>query len=260
MRTEEMNYDDTHIAFLEAIWGEGYLSPGGPAEVARVLDGLNLKGARILDIGCGVGGITAGLAATHGAAEVVGLDVEPDVCKAARELVARKGLSDRVTIVQVTPGPLPFGAAEFDLVFSKDSILHVPDKAALARDVFRVLRPGGWFAASDWLIGHEGEPSPEMVHYLKCEDLDFALAGPVAYEAALRAAGFADIRLTSRNAWYREEAKAELARLTGPERGRFEAILGVEEIARQERTWNAMLPVLATGEHSPHHLRGRKPE
>ena len=52
----EPEYDDTAIRFLEALWGEGYLSPGGPEEVDRVVQGLSLKGKAILDIGCGPGG------------------------------------------------------------------------------------------------------------------------------------------------------------------------------------------------------------
>ena len=45
----EMNYDDRHIATLEDIWGEGFLSPGGPDEVARVIEGLDLRGKRVLE-------------------------------------------------------------------------------------------------------------------------------------------------------------------------------------------------------------------
>ncbi len=259
MRTADMNYDDTHIAFLAAIWGEGFLSPGGAAEVARALEGMDLRGKDVLDIGCGAGGVTALLVAEHGARHVTGMDVEPDVCRAAREFVARKGLADRIDIVETAPGPLPFPAESFDVVFSKEAILHVPDKAALAREVFRVLKPGGWFVGSDWMISHDGEPSPAMAHYLKCEDLDFALESPARYERALTEAGFVDVSLRNRNPWYREEARRELARLTGPERSRFEALSGKAEIARQIETWEAMLPVLESGEHCPHHLLGRKP-
>ena len=50
-------YDDTAIRFLEALWGDGYLSPGGPDEVDRVVAGLSLAGKRVLDVGCGSGGI-----------------------------------------------------------------------------------------------------------------------------------------------------------------------------------------------------------
>ncbi|TIV04561.1 MAG: SAM-dependent methyltransferase, partial [Mesorhizobium sp.] len=64
----EPEYDDTAIRFLEALWGEGYLSPGGPDEVDRIVEGLSLKGKTILDIGCGAGGITLHLMVKHGAA------------------------------------------------------------------------------------------------------------------------------------------------------------------------------------------------
>lgn len=255
----ELHYDRPVITFLEAIWGEGFLSPGGPDEVARVLEGLDLRGKRVLDIGCGAGGITALLAYGYGASEVVGIDVEAPVCGAAEAFARRKGVSERVVIRQVEPGPLPFPERSFDIVFSKDSIVHIADKESLAAEVFRVLRPGGWFAASDWLTSTDGEPSAAMRHYLACEDLDFGMASPARYARALEAAGFVDVVLTDRNPWYREEAARELARLTGPERADFERLTSVEDIARQIRTWEAMQTVLASGEHCPHHLRARRP-
>jgi phosphoethanolamine N-methyltransferase len=99
-----------------------------------------------------------------------------------------------------------------------------------------------------------------MRHYLACEDLDFGMASPERYARALRDAGFVDVVLTDRNPWYREEAARELARLTGPERAEFERLTSPAEIARQIRTWQAMQTVLASGEHCPHHLRGRRPQ
>ena len=175
MSETDLLYDNAHIAFLESIWGEGYLSPGGPEEVSRVLEGLDLTGKRVLDIGCGSGAITLSLALDHGAAHVVGVDVETDVCTAAQARINRAGATNRVTIKQVTPGRFAFEDSSFDLVFSKDSIIHIPDKSFLAAEVLRVLRPGGWFAASDWLISHSGTPSTDMAAYIKLEALDFAI-------------------------------------------------------------------------------------
>lgn len=252
-------YDERHIAFLEKLWGDGYLSPGGAEEVARVLEGLDLSGKTVLDIGCGSGGITAALARDFGAARVVGIDVEAPVCAAAGAQARKAGVADRVEIRCVEPGPPPLPDGSFDVVFSKDSIVHIADKEMLAREAFRLLRPGGWFAASDWMISHDGPPSPEMEAYLREEDLDFGMASPARYRKALGAAGFEEIQLVDRNPWYREVAREELARLEGSERAAFDTLLGEDEIDNQIRTWRAMIVVLDSGEHRPGHLRARRP-
>ena len=165
------------------------------------------------------------------------------------------------TIIQkVTPGPFPFADGAFDIVFSKDSIIHIPDKAALATEAFRVLAPGGKFAASDWLMSHDGTPSHEMAHYLKMEALEFAMASPKRYRAAMQAAGFTDVELINRNPWYAQVAAEELAELSGPNRAKWTARHGTAFIDHQIEIWTAMVPVLTSGEHCPHHIRARKPE
>lgn len=252
-------YDDTAIRFLEALWGEGYLSPGGPEEVDRVLAGITLTGKTVLDIGCGAGGITLHLVERHGAGHATGYDIEEPVIQAARQRARRRGLSARVDFVRADPGRLPFPDASFDIVFSKDALLHVPDKEALFADIFRVLRPGGVFAASDWLIGHDGEPSDDMKAYVAAEGLSFAMASPARYRRAMEKAGFVDVETVDRNAWYRETAREELARLKGPLHARAAAAVGAAYVDRNIRTWEAMQKVLDSGEHRPTHLRGRKP-
>ena len=251
-------YDKQSINFLELIWGEGYLSPGGPEEVARLLTGVDLKEKNVLDIGCGAGGITLSLARDYHAAKVIGIDVEEPVCQTARNHINDAGFSDRVEIKKVTPGPFPFGDAEFDIVFSKDSIIHITDKESLAKQAYRILKPGGWFVASDWLISHDDEPTIEMQHYIELEGLEFAMASPQRYEKALSEAGFVNVSLLNRNPWYFEQAQQELAELSGPRRQEFEQAIGVDLLQANIDTWTAMVKVLQSGEHCPHHFRGQK--
>ena len=247
------------IRMLEIVWGEGWLSPGGPEEVDRVVAGINLAGKSILDIGSGAGGIDIQLVKQHGAGHVTGIDVEDTVIATARGKVKAAGLDSRIGFAKVFPGPFPFPPVCFDVAFSKDSIVHIPDKHALACEVFRVLRPGGWFAASDWLIGHDGEPSPPMKDYIKAEGLDFGMASPSRYRAALEAAGFAEITVTSRNAWYRDQARKEVAALHGPLYAKAIAELGRDFVDHNIEIWNRMLTVLDSGEHCPTHIRARRP-
>jgi len=252
-------YHSRAVAMLQAVWGEGFLSPGGEPEVARLIGDAELTGLAVLDIGCGAGGIDLALVRNHGAAYVTGIDVEDTVLTCARKLVERANLGARIGVAKVAPGPLPFPPGSFDVVFSKDSIVHIPDKHALMRELYRVLRPGGRFIASDWLMGHDGAPSPDMAAYIEAEGLNFGMASPARYEDALRSAGFRDISVTSRNAWYRDAAQQELERLRGPVGAAAARIVGQDFVDQNIAIWTRMVPVLRSGEHCPTHLRAHKP-
>lgn len=253
------HYHDRMIGMLEAVWGEGFLSPGGAEEVARLVGDTDFAGRSVLDIGCGAGGIDIALVGNHGAGYVCGIDVEDTVLARARTLIARAGLGQRIGCLKVAPGPLPFPPATFDIVFSKDSIVHIPDKAALMAEVFRVLKPGGRFVASDWLIGTDGPPSPQMADYIAAEGLDFGMASPGRYREAMERAGFERIEVTSRNEWYRRQAREELARLKGPAGEAAARIVGRDFVDENIGIWSRMIPVLDSGEHCPTHLKAKKP-
>jgi phosphoethanolamine N-methyltransferase len=252
-------YDGAMVTALELLWGEGFLSPGGPAEVAEILKDTSIAGKAVLDIGCGIGGIDLLLAKTYDAALVIGIDIEAPNIDFARKRAAQVGLTDRVSYCLVEPGPFPFPNESFDIVFSKDAMIHIADKESLFGGIFRILRPGGLLLASDWLRGDDKFASAEMQRYVELEGLSFAMASPGRYQRAMTDAGFEAIEIRDRNAWYLEAARDELAQIQGPLHQRLIDLVGESETARQEQVWEAMLVVLASGELRPTHLKARRP-
>ena len=259
MSAPQEHYDETTISFLSDIWGDGFMSPGGVEEASLVLEGLDLTGATVLDIGSGSGAISVLLVEKFAADKVIGIDVEEPVCKVASKRIEKMQLEKKIEIRLVTPGKLDFEDSKFDYVYSKDSIVHIPDKYNLCSEVFRVLKPGGWFAASDWLISHDGEPSTEMKAYLKAEDLDFALASPSQYKEALEMASFTNIQFINRQLWHSEQVNKELLFLTGKENGRLKEQHGDHFINEQVDIWKKMKIVASKGELCPHIFRAQKP-
>src|SRR5690348_2739516 len=145
------DYDTTMLDMLQIIWGEGFLSPGGPQAVREIMAGIDLAGKRVLDIGCGVGGLDQVLVEL-GAAQVTGVDVVAQMIALARQRIP----DHRIAFEVIEPEqPLPFADDSFDVVFTKDAWLYVIDKRALLREVRRVLKPGGRLAGGDWMKGPE---------------------------------------------------------------------------------------------------------
>ncbi len=251
-------YPEEFIERLHLVWGTGFLSPGGGEEVARIVRGLDLKDARVLDVGCGTAGPAITLAREFGA-RMTCIDVEEPVVARARQLVAAQGLEDRIDIRLTAPGPLPFEADSFDVVFSKDAILHIPDKPAFFADVLRVLRPGGAFAASDWLAGPDAAANPAFRRYQELGHLDFAMASAAETEAAMRAAGFRDVTTTNRAGWYADMAAREVDAIAGPLREDIIRIAGEQVLARWLETRRALRDAVRTQGLCPTHLRATGP-
>ena len=255
----ENEYTDEFVAKLELLWGEGFLSPGGPGEVEKILEGTDLTGLDLMDIGCGIGGVDVLLAREYGAKSVTGIDIEQPLVEKSRARAERLGLSSQLTFQLVEPGPFPFTDKAFDAVFSKDSMIHIPDKPALFAEVLRVLRPGGLFLASDWMQSAAGPASPEMATFVETSGLSFAMGITDDLPAMLTEAGFTDIRLVDRNPWYRQEARNEITRMRGELRQPLLEILGQEKADRWIAMREAMIAALDAGAFRPTHFRAVRP-
>ena len=257
--SEVGEYDPGMQTLLQLLWGEGFLSPGGATKVAYLLEGSNIADCSVLDIGCGLGAVDELLVTRHGARSVLGVDVDPGLLATMAQRIGRAGLAGRVTTLCVKAGPLPLADGSFDVVFSKDAIVQMPDKASVFADAHRVLRPGGRLIASDWLRGAGGPYSAEMLEFFRLEGIAYNMANIAESTAALARAGFVEIELRDRNDWYRDLARRELAALEGELRPLVTARIGRERAEHFVNNWRQLVLVLERGELWPAHLKARKP-
>lgn len=256
-QSDHNHYDEDFLKGLEWIWGEGFMSPGGAEEVAAILGGIDLTGKRVLDIGCGIAGIDMLLVQEHGAAHVTGIDVEDSLVQEGRARVARAALTPSITLQMVTPGKLPFEDQTFDVIFTKDSLIHIEDKAFIYNEIHRVLKDNGHLAMSDW-FGSSQEASPEFEAWLKIVQLDFKMGTIEAAKDLVESIGFEIIDFQDRNSWYQKDIKNEIATMQGENYPKLVAAFG--EAAAKQRLNSSLAKevIVKQGHLRPGHIRARK--
>lgn len=104
------------------------------------------RGTTVLDVGCGIGGSSRILARDYGFS-VTGITISPQQVKRAKELTpanidAKFFVDDAMR--------LSFPDESFDVVWSVEAGPHMPDKKIFAKELLRVLKPGGILVVADW--------------------------------------------------------------------------------------------------------------
>jgi phosphoethanolamine N-methyltransferase len=157
-------YSRTGILRYEMIFGEGYISTGGVATTEDLCNrlGSSLKpGVRVLDVGSGIGGAAFHLADVYGA-KVIGIDLAEEMVNIALERAAQRGMSDSVKTllgdVLETSFPEPF-----DIIWSRDAFMHIPDKPKLFSRLYQLLAPDGKLVITDYAARRLGHPSLRVI-------------------------------------------------------------------------------------------------
>jgi SAM-dependent methyltransferase len=186
-------YAAEELAGLPDSVTDASLGCGNPIALA----GLR-PGEVVLDLGSG-GGIDCFLAAKQVGPQghVIGLDMTPDMIKLARRNAKRMGVTNvDFRFGEMEDMPLP--DASVDVIISNCVINLSPDKDAVFREAYRVLRPGGRLSVSDIVV------DGDLPHFIRSR-LD-AWAGCIAgaldeavYLDKIRAAGFEQVEVLSRD-------------------------------------------------------------
>jgi len=106
-------------------------------------------GAKVLDVGCGVGGTSRYLAKKMPNADVTGITLSPNQVKRATELAKEQNVPNaKFTVMNALEMEFPDNS--FDIVWACESGEHMPDKEAYINEMMRVLKPGGKFVMATW--------------------------------------------------------------------------------------------------------------
>ena len=176
-------YTEADFTGQQIVWGEGYMSPGGAAEVAALVAGLDIEG---------------------------------------RDVIA--------------------------------------GKPALFAEAFRVLRPGGSFTANDLLRPDDGPLPTALAGFVATAGLIYHWASLATTRDALDGAGFTDVAIDDRGAWYRDQLRGDIARLeSGPTGARLRAAFGDDGRDAWIDLWSRLEALVAAGDLRPVQLRAIRP-
>ena len=142
-------HEHDHDVFVgtDAFYRPGYVAELVPHWIPA-LDGVEAKltaGARIADVGCGLGSSSMLLAQAYPESYIVGSDYHAESIELARKSAAEAGVSDRVSFEVATAQA--FTGADYDLVTTFDALHDMGDPVGAARRVYEALAPDG-----TWLL------------------------------------------------------------------------------------------------------------
>jgi SAM-dependent methyltransferase len=199
---EAFGYTREQLASLPAEANLG-LSCGNPTAFASLKEG-----EVVVDLGCGAG-IDVLLASTQvgESGRAIGIDMTAEMIERATANAARMGAAN-VEFHLATIDRLPLEAGSVDCIVSNCVLNLAPEKPAVFREMFRVLKPGGRVAVSDIAIRKPlpAELAQDVLAYVGC------IAGAITfaeYDQGLRDAGFADVQIVPTGADLNAYARVE---------------------------------------------------
>jgi len=248
---ESEQYSPRSIRRYERIFGADFLSSGGIETTTAICKSLNIQsGARVLDVGSGLGGSAFHMRRAYGAV-VTGVDTLPQMIAMSTQRAADYGLDD-VKFIEGDILELDLPEASFDLAYSRDAFLYIQDKAALFRKLHRLLAPGGRLFVSDYAHG-AGPLSKEFTEY--AAGAGYYLAEPEAYGAVLTNAGFEDVHAEDATALFIAVLEREMDDIRR-ETGNPEDDLDPEDRAYLLERWERKVRWCRDAEMKWVHLRG----
>jgi len=141
-----------------------------------VLDLIPTLGGPVLEVGCGIGGVTVEIAKRVAAADITAINVLDEQLEQCRQLIPE------ASFVRMDAADMRFEPGSFGAIVSVEAAHHFSSRADFFRGALEALEPGGYLSLCD-IIGYPFEGRGSHV------------ANPAAYQALLLELGFCEVRV-----------------------------------------------------------------
>lgn len=253
---DEVQYSKQGVKRYEWIFGEGYLSTGGLETTKEIVPLLELKkGQRVLDVGCGIGGHDFYMAENYGV-YIDAIDLSKNMMSVALNHFSKKpniaaNIKFRICDVMTTP----FEAKHYDVIYSRDALLHIKQKPELFQLFYKWLKPGGRLVFTDYARG-ETNSSEDFERYVK--QRDYTLYTVKQYEELMKSLGFVDVVAEDINDKFLSSLNRELKKLING-RKEFLENFNQEDYDSLEQGWRAKVKRAKDGHQTWGLFRAVKP-
>ncbi|CAG2114525.1 unnamed protein product [Medioppia subpectinata] len=254
---DDVQYSKHGVKKYEWIFGEGYLSTGGLETTKEIIPLLELKkGQRVLDVGCGLGGHDFFMAENYGVI-IDAIDLSKNMMSVALHHFNKKpqianNIKFRICDVTATQFPENY----YDVIYSRDALLHIREKPQLFQSFLRWLKPGGRVVFTDYCRGESNSYSQEFENYVK--QRDYTLYKLSEYNTLIKNTGFVNVLAEDINDRFVDSLNRELKKLYS-ERNDFLNEFNDEDYKDLEDGWVAKIKRAKDGHQTWGLVRAYKP-
>lgn len=209
---DQSRYSHNHILRYERIFGLDFVSTGGINTTEEVCKMLQVKpNEQILDVGCGIGGSAFHFQQKYNG-KVVGFDLSENMIEIARNKIKNYKFPN-IEFLVADALKVDYEENQFDVVYSRDTILHIPPKKLLFSQFYKWLKPGGRLLITDYCCGPYDQRSEDFKAYVA--ERGYTLLTVDDYAKVLEDVGFKDVQGIDKTDHFLKILKSEVDKFDG---------------------------------------------